>query len=348
MATNDFMLQLHKQLLEKTYGAENHKLSETTAAAYIKTLYMLNDKKPFKTLSFLKGKEAIEKHLSGYAESTRKTLYATVSSVLSLFKDKPAYKAIYKHYYDKMMSASKVSGGADTAVKSEAQKENWLTWDEVQKVKAELLDKVMKFVDNKTLSVEEYKTLLDLVVLSLYTDVAPRRNQDYLDMVVYKALKKDKVEELPKDKNYVIIADKKPKQFIFNIYKTSKKYGTQTTVLPTSLAFIINTYLKFHPLAKTKAKEVQFLVSAAGLPLSQANAITRILNGVFHKNIGSSMLRHIYLSSKMDITDMKADAAAMGHSLTEQQKYLKSDSPAPSENPVALPLPTVPLPASHC
>jgi len=39
------------------------------------------------------------------------------------------------------------------------------------------------------------------------------------------------------------------------------------------------------------------------------------------------MLRHIYLSHKMDISDMKKDAENMGHSLTEQMKYLKEASP---------------------
>ncbi len=37
------------------------------------------------------------------------------------------------------------------------------------------------------------------------------------------------------------------------------------------------------------------------------------------------MLRHIYLSSKYDIAEMKADAEAMGHTINEQKKYLKEE-----------------------
>jgi hypothetical protein len=37
------------------------------------------------------------------------------------------------------------------------------------------------------------------------------------------------------------------------------------------------------------------------------------------------MLRHIYLSSKYNIGDMTEDAKKMGHSLTEQRKYLKAE-----------------------
>jgi hypothetical protein len=102
------------------------------------------------------------------------------------------------------------------------------------------------------------------------------------------------------------------------------------------LVNIINMYLKHRTPATgedKKAKEFPLLVAHNGTPITQANAITRILNGVFEKKIGSSMLRHIYLSSKMNIDEMKDDATAMGHSLNEQQKYLKS-IPQVSELPV--------------
>jgi hypothetical protein len=57
------------------------------------------------------------------------------------------------------------------------------------------------------------------------------------------------------------------------------------------------------------------------------NAITRVLNRVFGKKIGSSMLRHIYLSDKYkdQNEEMKKDAEAMGHSLDLQRAYIKKD-----------------------
>jgi hypothetical protein len=36
------------------------------------------------------------------------------------------------------------------------------------------------------------------------------------------------------------------------------------------------------------------------------------------------MLRHIFLSDKYDISEMETDAAAMGHSVDEQKKYMKT------------------------
>jgi hypothetical protein len=331
MVSNDFMLQLHKQLLEKTYGKDNKQsISETTANAYIRTLFTLNDKKPFKTLTFLKKREEIDKKIAEYAESTQKTLYASITSVLSLYKDKSAYKATYKYYYDKMMAKTEIAGGADTSVKTETQKNNWVEWSEVEQKRIELYKKADGFSAEKSLTPAEKNTLLQLMVLSLYTDVPPRRNQDYLCMKVVrtKAEKFNPPLDTYKDDNFLVIRKNAPEEFVFNKYKTSKKYGSQTVKIPAEMKRPIEMYLKHHPLARDKkVKEFKFLVSADGAPITQPNAITRILNSIFAKKIGSSMLRHIYLSSKMNINEMKNNATAMGHSLTEQQKYLKADSP---------------------
>jgi hypothetical protein len=55
--------------------------------------------------------------------------------------------------------------------------------------------------------------------------------------------------------------------------------------------------------------------------LTAVNSITRILNKIFGKKVGSSMLRHIFLSDKYGEVkgEMADDAKAMGHSVDEQQ-----------------------------
>jgi hypothetical protein len=49
-----------------------------------------------------------------------------------------------------------------------------------------------------------------------------------------------------------------------------------------------------------------------------------MLNKVFGKKVGSSMLRHIYLSGKYgnELEEMKKDAEAMGHSVSQQKEYI--------------------------
>jgi hypothetical protein len=73
-------------------------------------------------------------------------------------------------------------------------------------------------------------------------------------------------------------------------------------------------------------QQIPFLVYDDGKPLDKINSITRVLNGIFHKRIGASMLRHIYLSSKYgnQLQEMKNDANVMGHSVdTAINSYIK-------------------------
>lgn len=317
----EFMLQLHKKLMDE------RKLAESSATLYIRSLVILNDKKPFKSLAFLKKTDAVEDIIKTYAFNTQRSFYTAISSILSLFKDTPGYKKTYQYYYDKMMGAGEEAkkSEAEGLKKTKKEEENWISWDEVKKIKDDLESKVDEFAKAKTLDEKQYEILLKLVVLSLYTDIPPRRNKDYLEMVVHKVGKRDKLESLPTDKNYLIVRSKVPTQFIFNVYKTAKKYGQQTTDIPESLSETLSLYLKHHPNAKDTT--FHFLTDADGKELDAVNAITRILNRVFGKKVGASMLRHIYLSDKYDGSDMAETAKGMGHSMSQQRQYLRIDIP---------------------
>jgi hypothetical protein len=313
MKVSEFMLNLSKQLIDEK------KVAESTASAYVRSLYILNGKEPFKTLTFLKDTESMDKKIGEYADNTQKALYTTITSVLSLYKDKATYKKAYAYYYEKMMGKAKDMKEADTSDKTTKESENWIDWKEVQQRHSEIGEQVGKFASQKNITPEQFTTLLHWLVLSLYTEVQPRRNQDYLDMYVVKKWKED----MPTDKNYL---DLSTQQFIFNKYKTQKTYGQQKIAIPESLMTVVKLYIKNHPLVKgnkTKTTEYRFLVFPDGSPLTAVNAITRILNRIFGKKIGSSMLRHIFLSSKYDIKEMEADSKAMGHSVEEQRKYLR-------------------------
>ncbi len=322
MKVNEFMLHLLKQIVEQ------RKVTESTAASYIKTLYTLNGKEPFKALTFLKKKEEIEKRMNEYAETTQRSMMAAITSVLSLYKDKPTFKSIYTYYYDCMMGAAKdLKANTDDAQKSDKQKDAWIEWKEVLEKLQDLRTKVAEFESQKTLTVSQYDTLLKYTILALYTYHQPRRNKDYMDMSITTKW----TAESPKDKNYLVLNGKTPQKFVFNIFKTQKTYGQQSIDIENTaekpLGAVLMSYIKHHPLLKgnkSKTVECRFLVASDGTPLTSVNAITRVLNKVFDgKKIGSSMLRHIFLSSKYDIADMEKDANAMGHSLEEQRKYMK-------------------------
>jgi hypothetical protein len=307
----DYMMNLHKELMEKRQIADN------TASQYIRSLYSLNSDRPFTNLSWLKNVASVDARLSEYAESTQKTLLSTIVSTLSLVKDKPTYKKIYSHWYSEMMERTNADKGKDTSQKTDKQEKNWLSWDVVKGHEERLQKEVEELVKNKELTAGQWDTVLSYMVLSLYTQFAPRRNQDYQFMKVVT----DSKQATKDDTNYIVLNSG---EFIFNKYKTAKSHGAQTFPIPAPLMSIIKTYLSAHPLAKKKSKVgIQFLVSFKGEPLLAVNAITRILNRIFGKNVGSSMLRHIYLSSKYDVTEMDADADKMGHTSGVQHSYMK-------------------------
>ena len=323
---NNFIDELKVKLMNEK------NISESSANLYIRNLVRLNDKKPFESLIFLKDLNDIESKLEKYSDNTKKTILASIVSILSLFKDTPSYKKIYKTYYDKMMTIGNDMKNIDTATKTNKQKINWMTWEVITDIKNKLKEAVMKFAKNKTISENQYQILLHYIILLLYYDLPPRRNQDYQYMNFV-----SEYDDAPADIN---LLDYKNKRFIFNKFKTNKKYGQQVvSFLPENddeklkeFNEGLDIYLRFHPLNTkpnlkfNKNTQFPFLVYPSGNAFTQVNSITRILNKIFQKNVSSSMLRHIYLSTKYNIDEMKKDANDMGHSLNEQRQYMKDDS----------------------
>lgn len=309
---SEFMLALGKKLVaDKGVG-------ETTADAYIRTLYVLNDRKPFKNLAFLRNVEDIQKRVGEYAPSTQKNAIATIASVLSIFPS-PIYKKLYRIYSESLKEkhAALTEARGDTMEKTPKEKENWVSWDDVSKLRDDLKAVVMKFAGQKAVTPAQYEKLLQYMVLGLYTYLPPRRNLDYQQMYVVKRWN----DKLPTDRNYLDLAGKK---FIFNRYKTVKTSGVQTADIPDDLMAVIGQYLKFHALGKSKGDFV-FLAKQDGSPLTTVNGITRLLNKLFGKKVGSSMLRHSYLSQKYGpvLEEMRADAAAMAHDGPTQATYIR-------------------------
>lgn len=318
----EFMLKLSKDLVE-TKG-----LSDSTADSYIRTLVILNDKKPFKNLLYLKKIEDILPMLSDYAIGTRKTIIASVASVLSLYKDSPTYKKAYNAYSEKLkeFQAEQVQQRGDTLEKTDKEKENWIEWDEVKEKRDALKKEVESFADNKQITVGQYEKLLSYMILCLYTYIQPRRNLDYQDMWVVRMWN----DKMPADRNYL---DLHSQRFIFNRYKTAKTSGQQFMDIPDTdeapLKDAIVMYLRHnahYKASKNKATEFRFLTKADGTPLSAVNSITRILNRLFGKKVGSSMLRHSYLSNKYGavLEEMRDDQEAMAHTGSVQKEYIRA------------------------
>jgi hypothetical protein len=298
-------------------------LSESSIKLYIRNLEKLNDDLPLKNLNFLKDDKNIINKLADYKDNTKRGYLISITATLSTLKDKN--KSLYDKYLKLMVDLSNDIKKKPTEEMTETQKKNWMKWDEILTKFNDMKQKIDTFINNKEINESQYNLLLSYMILALYVYNPPRRNLDYQIMNVIK--KYD--ESYSSDKNYLSYDDNK---FIFNVFKTAKKEGQVKTDINEELKKIINQYFKFHPLIRNKklikSSNIPFLVYYNGKELDSVNAITRILNKCFDKNIGSSMIRHIYLTNKYgeDNKEKIKDAKAMSHTVDTQKTYIKDDS----------------------
>lgn len=313
MQVNDFMQALQAEMVEK------RGIKDSTSRKYIADLYRLNGGKPFKSLGFLKDREAIEGCMASKALNTRITL---LSGIVSALDGKRAYKRVADQYRTDLFALTgdlKEEVAERDGGKTEREAANWVDWKDVEARREELKGEVAALPEAGPLTAKQWDTLQRYLVICLYTMTPPRRNLDYLEMVVSRNGKHESVEH-----NYYLPKEAK---FVFNIYKTAKTHGAQTLDVPADLAAVLARYLRQHPLGKGKGAALfKLLVRVDGTPVAAGNSITRMLNKVFGGKVGASLLRHSYLSSKYDLEDMQEDADAMGHSMQEQRAYLRKDA----------------------
>lgn len=300
---------------------KNKGITESSLKLYSSNIKRLNDGEIPKNLNFLKEFETVIKKLEKYKPNTQRSY---LISIVSLLKEEPKMKKHYDKYYQLMMQYNKDLQTNNE--KSETQKTNWIDQADVLKTYAELKTVVSPLIEKKKLTEREYNDFLSFVILSLYCLQPPRRNADYQLCLV---IKKYDAETSDKKFNYLDLSTWK---FYFNNYKTAGTYKCQVVDVNDDLKEVLQTYLtKISPLRTELKKKtaVYLLCNYEGEPLLAVNSITRILNKIFGKRIGVSMLRNIYLTSKYSskINQLNEDATAMGTSSnTIQNQYVKLDS----------------------
>lgn len=289
-------------------------IKHSTIELYRKNLMSLNNNKPITSTTFLKDPSKILQKIAHFKPTTQRSY---IISVVSFLKCQPSSKTNKKMFddYTKIMNEMNENLRTNNE-KSEAEKANWITADEIKTRYNELKAEVAQILKGKTtLKEAEYNKLLQLVVFSLYFLVPPRRNADYQKM----KFKPNETEtETETDYNYI---DLKNRKFIFNNFKTNKTYKTQIIDITPELLEVIKMYLRFVP-----DDAEYFLVKHNGQHLRLINDITRILNSIFGRKIGSSMLRKMHHTHKFgEVFDaLEKDAEQMGHSVdVVKTHYLK-------------------------
>jgi hypothetical protein len=292
-------------------------ISETSKNIYSKNISRLNDGNEIKNYNFLKKTETILNKINHLKPNSQRTY---LISIVSTIKGLKGFDKEFKIYYEKMMELNKDLKVNNT--KSDVQTKNWISQDKVKEIFDEYSVKVLPLLKLKKVNEKEWDDILDYVVLSLYVLNEPRRNKDYQLMRVIKS-SKDLTEDY-KNYNYYLPVNSK---FLFYNYKTKGTYQLQEINVNDLLQNILIQYLKLHPLKKEK--NFFLLVDYKGEELKQVNSITRILNRIFDKKIGVSMLRNIYLTDKFQkpLEILKDTASNMGtSSSTISNNYVKIDN----------------------
>jgi hypothetical protein len=199
----------------------------------------------------------------------------------------------------------------DNTKKTDKEIDNWISEEELKEV-IENCDAIIEEIKTKRkIDDKQYDKLLDCLILSLYTKIAPRRSLDYIEMVVSKP-------EENQTTNYYYQG-----KFYFNRFKTQKTYQQQIIDVPPSLDQILKLYLKFK-----KGESNKLLINVKGVGLKTSTDMTNRLNKIFGSKVSSSMLRKQFLTNKYGsiINDLEKDTENMGTSVgTALNNYIKDD-----------------------
>lgn len=285
-------------------------VKKTTLDSYVIKIKKIYDGKPIKNFDLLLNVEYINKFLDKLHKNTSKRTYLT--PILILLRDsKPDSDALKQ--YEKMNQTYRLDyqNIMENNIKTETQEKNWMSWNDILLIKNHLVREVEYFKSKKNLQTNKLKKQLDYALIaSLYSDIPPSR-LDFNNMNVYKNITED---ELPTNENYILMNKKEKMKIVLNNYKTDGKYGKKIIIVPPSLRRIIKLYLRFHEKI---------------LPDMTENNLSKIIKKVFtdgDKSLSLNMLRHIYISDKVNTSKLKKNkqvAEAMGHSLGMQAGYAK-------------------------
>lgn len=282
-------------------------LTKSSLDSYTAKLKKLNNNKPIKNLNFLNNIEGVKDTIKDFKPNTQRNYIIAVSSILKCLLHNNKTKKIENIYsqYSKLLEEYNIKLKDQTAM-TDVENENWIDKEELDNIYNDLKN---GYKDSK-------QSFQNYLLLSLFYLNPPRRNKDYQLLRITSKYNDNMSNEF----NYL---DIKKKKFIFNNYKTAKKYNRQEIDINEELFAIIQSYIK-----TLKLKEGDFLLNdfKTNEPYKNTNSITILLNRIFKKKIGASMLRKMYITNKYSESneELKADASGMGTSTgVIQTNYIK-------------------------
>ena len=278
-------------------------LTTSSLKTYVSILYNLYKKMNGKGDAyqfFSKNVPLIIEHLKDDRPNLRKTKMAVL---VSLFGDDVNTEKLRLIMLE---DANQYNAMLRSQEASDKQRENWISVEEIKKVYKDLYKRVSPlFKKENEVKKREYGELLDLVLLSLYVLMTPRRSQDYAEMKIRNY-------DTEKDNYY------DGRAFHFVKYKTSKVYGKQKLNADPRIRNMMKKWMLVNP--------HDYLLSSYDGNKISVSRMTLLLNKIFGKNVSTTMLRHIFISEQVlkdapSLKQMEKVATDMGHSVEMQQQY---------------------------
>jgi len=245
--------------------------------------------------------EAMMGHLKDVPFSKRKTTLAALVVITG-----------NKDYNKQMMSDIGEYNDSQLLQKKDGKfEENMIPTSEVEGILKKLEAEAKLLYKKPKLEMGDFQKIQNYILLCLTGGIyqPPRRSLDWKMKVKNYDAEKD---------NYI---DLKKKVFVFNNYKTAKFHGAQTEPIAKALVPILKKWVAILP------DDMEYLLfdnKGGALTPSQ---ITHRLNIIFDKKISTSMLRHIFLTSKfanVNLKDLTDTAEAMGNTPLQALKYVKT------------------------
>jgi len=198
------------------------------------------------------------------------------------------------------------------------QAEKFVEWKSIMKLRR-LLARVVnlgQYYKRKKVGRNEFQSIQENLVLHLYTEIPPVRN----DWSAVRYLTEKEWDDLPeseKTSTNNLVLGRGGYRVYWADYKTVKKHGVIQQIIPSALQRLLKKHIKF--LRVHYPENRHLLLTTIGTPMTR-NGLTKFLQKLFykhfHKKVSTSALRSIFLShkySKSQLEDQLATAKAMHH-----------------------------------
>tara|TARA_R110001632_G_scaffold19595_5_gene59143 strand:+ start:477 stop:1349 length:873 start_codon:yes stop_codon:yes gene_type:complete len=269
---------------------------------YISSIRKISGVKDIENLDFLDDTDAVFARMDEYKLTMKRNILSAILVVLGAVE--PPKDELRKKYATKLLDLTNdMKEELSKNNKTETQEKNWVSLAELRKITRTL-------IRNSPAS-------QNTMIASLYSMQEPVR-LDFYDMEIVTPK-----QERSDDKNYLIITNRSKKTFIFNDFKTSRKYGTVAIPVNKELNTVINKFLKLNPDRK------YLLQGKDGKPLSRNN-LGKMITKIFAstgKQVSLNIIRHVYVSENVDVEAIKKSkeiAKNMMHDTGTQLEYAKN------------------------